>query len=83
MAELYLDHNADVRLVGPFRNASHGVRTAYDLGLDDAEDPEHLAIAADNGWILITNDKEDFRLLHLAFQIWTRRWNLARSNTPG
>lgn len=72
MAEFYLDHNVTVEGARHLRDAGHGARTAADVGLEQARDHRQLLQAALRGWILVTSDWKDFRLLHDAWQEWPR-----------
>ena len=64
MAALYTDHNVARALARLLQARGHAVTTAHDLGLDGASDDEHLLVAAQRGWTLITNNRDDFVLLH-------------------
>lgn len=77
MAEFYLDHNVTAATARHLRDAGHGARTAADLGLERARDHRQLLQAALRGWILVTSDWKDFRLLHDAWQEWPRACGIA------
>lgn len=62
------------------RIAGHDVVTAVDLGLQRADDDVHLTEAAEAGRILVTYNRDDFILLHRAWQRWSRRWGVHRSH---
>lgn len=74
LTDLYLDHNGSERMIPPLRALGYAVANAREVGLDAAEDDEHLLFAALQGRVLITRDKKDYRLLHRAW----RRWPAAR-----
>ena len=74
--QFYLDHNASAGIAGHLRAHGHGARTARDLRLDRARDPQHLLTAARHGCLLITSDWHDFRLLHDAWSEWPPAWGI-------
>jgi len=76
VAEFYLDHDVKARIAELLHGRGHGARTARDLSLDQAGDDEHLLLAAQNAWILVTTNRKDFELLHNAWRRWTRAWNI-------
>lgn len=76
MAALYTDHNVARALARLLQARSHTVTTAHDLGLDGASDDEHLLVAAQHGWTLITNNRDDFVLLHNAWRRWASAWQV-------
>lgn len=80
MADLYFDHNVSERLLPELRISGHRVTTARDIGLETADDAYQLTSAAENGWVLVTNNRKDFRLLHTALQLWAERWGLQRQH---
>lgn len=49
--------------------------------MDRAGDEAHLALAARSGWILVTHNAGDFRLLHAAWRLWAREWGVERRHT--
>jgi hypothetical protein len=76
VAEFYLDHNAAAEIAEYLRAAGEGARTARDLGLERARDQRQLLEAARNGWILVTYDFDDFRLLNDAWREWPLAWGI-------
>lgn len=76
MTDFYLDHNVARGVAPELRSRGHTARTASDIGLDAAGDDEHLIVAAQNGWTLITHNRKDFALLHDAWQRWTNVWQV-------
>lgn len=62
---LYLDDcsNSDL-LADLLRQAGHHVTRPADSGLQGADDDEHLAYAAANGFAVITKNPSDFQNLH-------------------
>ena len=82
MAAFYTDHNVSIWLAPELRAKGHSASTARDLGLEAAGDDEHLLVAAQQGWILITHNRQHFILLHNAWSHWTAAWNVSWSH-PG
>jgi hypothetical protein len=76
VAEFYLDHNVAAATAGFLRALGHGARTAQDVGLQAAADHGQLLEAAQRGWILVTYNAKDFRLLHNAWCEWPPAWGL-------
>jgi hypothetical protein len=76
VAELYLDHNVAAETAVRLRALGHGARTAADAGLERARDQRQLLEAARRGWVLITYNWADFRLLHDAWREWPPAWGL-------
>jgi hypothetical protein len=77
VAEFYLDHNVAVGTGRALRNAGHGARWAAEIGLARGRDQWQLLTAAQRGWILVTYDWKDFRLLHDAWREWPPAWGVA------
>ena len=80
MARFQLDHNVSHQLALELRRSGHDVVTAWDLGLQEADDDVHLAIAADEARVFITHNGGDFRLLHKAWRRWAQRWRVAEAH---
>jgi hypothetical protein len=76
VAEFYLDHNVAAATAGFLRALGHGARTAQDVGLAAAADHRQLLEAAQRGWVLVTYNAKDFRLLHDAWCEWPPAWGL-------
>jgi hypothetical protein len=77
VAALYLDNNVTVR-AAPLLNASgHTVHTTARHNRRAADDHEQLLFAAENGWVFISHNWRDFRMLHGAWQLWSRAWGVA------
>lgn len=73
MLRLYLDEDAmDDALVKALR--SHGVDllTAFEAGMIERPDEEHLDYAASEGRVLYTFNVADFCRIHAAYQISSR-----------
>jgi hypothetical protein len=63
------------------KGRGHDARTAVDVGMSHATDEDHLLTAARNGWTLVTNDAEDFILLHDAWHRWSREWRVTPTHS--
>ena len=80
MARFQLDQNVSATLALLLRGLGHDVVTTNDAGLLDAHDDVQLLAAAKADRVLITHNREDFRLLHRAWRRWTRDWQIQRSH---
>ncbi len=80
MASLYLDHDVAERLVPSLAVRGHMVRHARDEGQARAGDEVILLYAARRGWILVTHNRADFRLLHAAWQCWRAAWRITEQH---
>ncbi len=80
MASLYLDHDVAVRLVPSLTARGHTVRHARDEGQARAGDEVILLYAARQGWTLVTHNRADVRLLHVAWQYWRAAWRIAEQH---
>ncbi len=76
MTAFYTDHNVTAHLAPALRSLGHSVVTARDLGLQQAADDEHLLLAAQRGWLLVTHNATDFALLHDAWRRWGAAWRV-------
>ncbi len=76
MADFYTDHNVAIEVAPRLRFLGHTAGTAHDLHLENAEDDEHLLVAAQHGWTLVTHNRKDFILLHNAWRRWTGAWQV-------
>ena len=70
MANFYTDHDVSLRVAVLLRQVGHTAITARDRGLERAGDDEHLLIAAQRSWILVTHNRQHFFLLHDAWRRW-------------
>jgi hypothetical protein len=77
VASFYLDENIDWKVVPLLVNQGHQAVTCGELGLYRAGDQRHLLTAAQNGWLLLTNNRADFRLLHDAWLQWSAVWQVS------
>jgi hypothetical protein len=62
-ALVYLDHNANPRLVRDLRPHGYDAVFARELGLERASDDEHLRRASESGRVLFTHDLDDYPAL--------------------
>ncbi len=76
MARFHFDQNVALDVAVLVRHVGHDVVTTGEAGLLDADDDVHLLAAARAGRILVTHNRRDFRLLHRAWQRWTRDWRV-------
>ncbi|MHB8644697.1 MAG: DUF5615 family PIN-like protein [Thermomicrobiales bacterium] len=77
MASFYLDQNVSHRIVPILRTAGHFVITSRDLRAERARDDEQLFTAWQNRWILVTQNRADFILIHDALRRWADLWGIA------
>ncbi len=80
MARFPLDENVSATIAARLRALGHDVATAGDLGLLGADDEVHLLAAEKTDRILVTHNRDDFRLLHRAWRLWARDWGVRRSH---
>jgi hypothetical protein len=81
MVDVYVDSDVSTHHAGILIAHGHSARTARDEDRESARDPEQLLLAAQRGWVLITHNKKDFRLLHDAWQDWSVAWRVARNHS--
>ena len=80
MAAFFLDHNVSSHLQQALQNAGHtavAVRNRFD---PRATDEFVLLHAAEHKWILVTHNRKDFELLHLAWTRWTKAWRTSEQH---
>src|SRR5262245_52605686 len=82
MAIFYADENVSSLLNDLLRSHGHVVYATYDEGRSTATDGSQLLYAADRGWIVLTRNRADFMMLHDAWHLWSRSWNV-RSEHAG
>jgi hypothetical protein len=75
--EIYFDHNVVAAAADPLRQLGYSVRTASNIGKARASDDEHFLLAAQGGWLTVTNNGRDYILLHDAWHRWSRAWHVA------
>jgi hypothetical protein len=74
---LYLDNDVTLRAVPLLLAQGHRVETTAGHNRRAAGDHEQLLFAAEHGWILVTHNWEDFKLLQGAWQLWSHSWDVA------
>ncbi len=77
MVRLYTDHDVSLRLVEVLHGRGYQATAARELGHQRSLDYEHLLLAAQHGWTLLTHNRKDFTELHGAWVHWPRAWGLA------
>lgn len=70
MTDFYLDHNAKQQIAYELQARGHTAVTAISQNRDRASDPENVLTAVRQARIVITYDREDFRMLHDAWTRW-------------
>jgi hypothetical protein len=70
LAAFYADHDIAAETVSGLRQLGHQVTATRALRQERASDARQLWTAAVNGWILITHDANDYRLVHEAWYLW-------------
>jgi hypothetical protein len=78
MAAFYCDENVDVVVATLLNKADHVASTTVGEGRIRAWDPDQLQYATDQGCILVTHNRRDFRTLHDAWMQWSPRWRERR-----
>lgn len=76
MARFYTDNDVPVALADRLRAEGHDATATRDMHLQRADDDAQLSLAAQRGWILVTHNRKDFRLLHDAWRRWGRDWGV-------
>ena len=74
MANLYADQDVGLQLVERVRALGHDVVMTREIGMTRASDASQLLMAAQQGRILVTRNRDDFVLLHDAWVRWPRAW---------
>jgi predicted nuclease of predicted toxin-antitoxin system len=70
MPDFFLDHNTKQRIGRELIAQGHTAVTAISQQHDRATDPEILLTAVEQGRIIVTYNREDFRMLHDAWLRW-------------
>lgn len=78
MVAFYCDENVNPKVAVLLSRVGHSVRTTPDERRNGAWDPDQLRYATDQGRILITHNRRDFRTLHDAWSQWFPRWREAQ-----
>ena len=71
MAALYFDHNVDRRWKPSLEQAGHSVVLTREVHLERADDALQLLTAARRGYVLVTHNEADFKLLQKAWRQWS------------
>lgn len=61
---LYFDENMPQPMEGILRGMGYTVHTVDDADARAEDDSTHLRISSERGWVLITQNRRDFRRLH-------------------
>lgn len=70
VVRLYVDENVDRLLIVLLRAVGFDVVYSRDVFPSGTSDHMHLLTAVQTQRILVTHDRDDFRLLHFAWQDW-------------
>lgn len=73
----YADHNVAFQLVQLIQARGYDITYAREQGLASASDAAHLLHAATHDRVLLTHNERDFLLLHQAWVLWSRSWNIS------
>lgn len=80
MAAFYVDENIALGLAPALRYYGHSIASVAEERRLGAPDPHQLLYAAERGWTLITHNRRDFRLLHVAWLYWSNEWRVPRQH---
>jgi hypothetical protein len=72
----YLDEDVSVFLVRELERRGHFATSTRGERRLSAPDSHHLLFAAEQVWVIVTHNRHDFRLLHDAWLLWSRRWGV-------
>jgi predicted nuclease of predicted toxin-antitoxin system len=70
VAAFYLEDGLPLQLATQLFRLGHVATTSRAQGRQGARDEEHLWLAAQQGWVLVTQNGTDFRMLHRAWLLW-------------
>lgn len=76
MARLYLDSDVRAGYVLRLRSRGHDAVHVKDFGTFHETDDYHLSVAALQGRVLVTHNRDDYILLHRAWRRWTENWRV-------
>lgn len=76
MADFYLDHCVSLAVAPTLRLMGHRATTARDQNRTTDSDDRHLLFAAENHWIVVSHNGDDFILLHQAWRRWSEAWGI-------
>ncbi|MDE2687506.1 MAG: DUF5615 family PIN-like protein [Chloroflexota bacterium] len=79
---LYFDENMPREMEGILRGMGYTVHTVYEVGTSSEDDATHLRLSAERDWVLVTQDRRDFRRLHW---LWTAlyKWGVLHEEHGG
>ena len=79
---LYFDENMPRGMEGILRGMGYTVHTVYEVGASSEDDSTHLRLSSERGWVLVTQDRKDFRRLHW---LWTSlyKWGILQEEHEG
>jgi hypothetical protein len=66
----YLDHDVSAAIKTELAAQGHDVIRTRDLGLERADDATQLFRAAQAGYVLVTHNERDYKLLQRAWRLW-------------
>ena len=69
---LYFDEDMPQGIGDMLRGMGYTVHTVDEVGARSEDDSTHLRISTERGWVLITQNRKDFRRLHW---LWTTFYN--------
>jgi hypothetical protein len=81
MASIYFDENMSLLLEMLLRVRGYAVFSTVSERRLGSPDPHQLLFAAEHGWILVTHNRRDYRLLHDAWHLWSHAWNTNRRHS--
>jgi hypothetical protein len=71
VTDFYLDDGVAQQLADELVVLGHTATTSQAEGQKGAHDEVHFWLAAQRGWTVITHNREDFRMLHRAWRLWS------------
>lgn len=76
MAAFYCDEDVTLALVPLLRERGHSATDTDTEGRKGAPDSHQVLYAAERGWTFLTHNRDDYRLLHDAWLLWSYRWGV-------
>ena len=76
MPAFYLDNDVAHEVASFLGSEGHDAVTTRSIGRQAATDDEQLLTAAEQRWILVTHNWDDYTLLHGAWLRWSRAWQV-------
>lgn len=73
----HFDEDVSLEIARLLQRSGRNVITYADLRMHGAPDYEHLIRAADADRVVVTNNRDDFVLLHGAWFRWSQAWGVA------